>query len=342
MFLPRLAAPLLLALAAASLSAQTIPAADHHAHLQSATAARLLNEGAIAQRGTPQNVEEEKPYTAADLIAALDAAGIRRSVALSDAYRLGSPFGRVPNEAAAVDAENDWTLAQVQQYPQRLVGFCSVSPTRPYALAAIEHCAKIGLRGGLKLHLANANFRFEDRAQVRALRDVFAAANRLGMPILIHMRSDRRWNGKRNVQIFMNEIMPAAPDVTVQLAHLGGWGGYDRTDDAILSTFADLCTQQPGRCRHLYFDLAALVLEPPDPKAPPDPDLQFLWDAQKHFPKGPEKLAANLRRLGLSRILFATDWPEETPQHYIPLLRKNLRLTPAEIDQVFGNLAPYF
>src|ERR1700742_5195183 len=103
--------------------AQTPPAADHHAHLQSPTAARLLNAGAIPQPGEPHVEEEEKPDTAANLIAQLDAAGIRRSVALSDAYRLGSPFVHVPGEAAAVDAENDWTLQQVRLYPQRLVGF---------------------------------------------------------------------------------------------------------------------------------------------------------------------------------------------------------------------------
>ena len=179
----------LLALPGTSVTAQAVAVADHHAHLQSPTAARLLNEGAILQPGAPPNEEEEKPNTAADLIAQLDAAGtraagIRRSVALSDAYRLGSPFVHVSGEAAAVDAENDWTLHQVQLYPQRLVGFCSVNPTRPYAIAAIEHCARIGLRGGLKLHLANAQYRFDDPAQIRELQDVFAAANRLRMPIL--------------------------------------------------------------------------------------------------------------------------------------------------------------
>ena len=338
---PRFAVPLLIVLSAGSLHAQTIPAADHHAHLQSATAARLLNQGAITPPGTPPNAAQEKPETAADLVAVLDAAGIRRSVALSDAYRLGSPFVRVPDEAAAVDAENDWTLDQAQQYPQRLVGFCSVNPTRAYAIAAIEHCAHIGLRGGLKLHLANADFRFEDSAQLRALRGAFAAANRLRMPILIHLRADRVWNAKRNVQIFLNEILPLAPDVPVQVAHLGGWGGYDRTTDAALSTFAKYCTRHPEGCRNLYFDLAAVILAPPDPTKAPDPDLQDLRDQQRDFANGPDKLAANLRRLGLSHILFATDWPEISPRDYIPLLRTQLRLSPAEIDQVFSNAAPY-
>src|SRR5690349_20308922 len=79
-------------------AAQIVPAADHHAHLQSATAARLLNEGARLHPGEgPQ--EKEKPYTSKDLISALDAAGVRRAAALSEAYLLGTRLVHVPNEA---------------------------------------------------------------------------------------------------------------------------------------------------------------------------------------------------------------------------------------------------
>jgi predicted TIM-barrel fold metal-dependent hydrolase len=324
----------------ASITAQTLPAADHHAHLQSTIAARLLNEGAIPQPDEPHR--EEKPHVAADLIAQLDAAGIRRSIALSDAYRLGSPFVHIPKEAAAVDAENEWTLRQVRIYPKRLVGFCSINPTRPYALAAIEHCARIGLRGGLKLHLANAQFNFDDPGQIRKLRDAFATADHLRMPILIHLRSDTVWDAKRNVQIFMSQVLPSAPDVPVQIAHLGGWGGYDRTTDDILSTFAYDCAAHAAQCRRLYFDIAAVVLDPADANAVPGSDDRFLWDQQKDFTDGTDRLAANLRRIGLSHILFATDWPVTNASDYILTLRTKLRLTPGEIDQIFRNLAPYF
>lgn len=288
-----------------------------------------------------QNEEKEQPHTAADLIAQLDAAGIRRSVALSDAYRLGSPFVRVQNEAAAVDAENDWTRLQASRYPDRLIGFCSVNPTRAYALAAIRHCAATGLRG-LKVHLANAQFRFEDPAQIGQLRAVFSEADRLRLPILIHLRSDAAWDAKRFVPIFMEKVLPAAPHVPVQIAHLGGWGGYDRTTDDAISAFSDECTTHPGLCRRLYFDIAAVILNPADGNAAPGTDARFLWDQQKDFADGPGRLAANLRRIGLSRILFATDWPVTNASDYVQLLRTTLRLTPAETGTIFGNIAPYF
>jgi len=44
----------------------------------------------------------------------------------------------------------------------------------------------------------------------------------------------------------------------------------------------------------------------------------------------------------VARIVFATDWLEETPRDYIPLLRTHLRLTSAELNHIFGNVAPHF
>lgn len=333
---------MLASLAGVSAHAQTAPKADHHAHLLSPAAADLLNKGAIREPHGPAPTEDEKPSTASELTAQLDAAGIRRSVALSAAYRLGSPFVHVPHEAAAVDAENDWTLQQVQMYPNRLVGFCSVNPIRPYALAAIRHCASIGLLGGLKLHLANARFHFDNPAQVQQLREVFAAADRLRMPILIHLRAGETWHGRHNVQVFTEKILPSAPHVPVQVAHLGGWGGYDQATDDTLSAFAEICEQHPGRCRHLYFDISAVVLSPAYAQAAPGSDERLLWDEQKNFANGPEKLAANLHRIGLSRILFATDWSTVTATNYIDTLRLDLQISPAELDQIFSNVAPYF
>lgn len=334
-------ASMLIPFAGTPAHAQTSPIADHHAHLMSPATARLLNEGEIRTSDKPADDEAEIPLTASALIAQLNAAGIRRSVALSAAYRLGSPFVHVPHEAAAVNAENDWTLRQVRMYPGRLVGFCSVNPLRAYALAAIGHCARIGLLGGLKLHLANAEFRFDRPAEVEKLRGVFAAADRLRMPILIHLRTRENWHGRRNAQVFMEKVMPAASDVSVQIAHLGGWGGYDRATDETLSTFAKICEEHPDSCRKLYFDISAVVLPPTYAKAAPGSEDRLLWDEQKDFTDGSERLATNLRRIGLSRILFGTDWPETTANEYIPALRHGLRLSPAEINRVFNNAAPY-
>lgn len=322
--------------------AQNAPAADHHAHLQSPTAAQLLNDGA---RSNPQEVREapEKPYTAKDLIAAMDAAGIPRATALSEAYLLASKYAHPAHEEEAVNKENDWTLEEVKQYPRRLVGFCSVNPVRPYALAAIKHCEEIGLRGGLKLHLAASSFEFSKVEEVHQLQDVFREANRLRMPILIHLHpNDENWDGGRDSLVFFEQVLPLAPDVPVQIAHMAGWGGYDETADAALSTLARQCSAYPKVCERLYFDISAVLVPPSAARAAQGSDLRILYERQKRFPEGLPRLVANIRKIGLGKILFATDWPVFGMKDSVQLLRKDLPLTAAEIEQVCRNVAPYF
>src|SRR4051812_25832149 len=88
---------------------------DHHQHLFSPDAAAHASIG-------PNGI------TAKDLIAHLDSAGIRRAVVLSVAYTFANPNKKAfEDEYARVKAENDWTSAQVAQYPRRLLGFCSVN-----------------------------------------------------------------------------------------------------------------------------------------------------------------------------------------------------------------------
>src|SRR5262245_55370031 len=97
------------------LSLRAQPQADFHQHLFSPEIAKLA--------------PTLKPLTAADLIALLDQAGIRRAVVLSIAYQYSSA-NRPPidDEYAKVKGENDWTSQQVALYPERLRGFCSVNP----------------------------------------------------------------------------------------------------------------------------------------------------------------------------------------------------------------------
>jgi len=321
---------------------QTPPAADHHAHLQSPKAAQLLNEGA---RSNPNEVQEtpEKPYTAKDLIAAMDAAGVRRATALSEAYLLATKYAHPAHEEEAVNEENDWTLQEVKQYPKRLVGFCSVNPIRAYALAAIRHCEQIGLRGGLKLHLAASSFEFSKVEEVHQLQDVFREANRLRLPILIHLHpDDENWDGGRDSLTFFEQVLPLAPDVPVQIAHMAGWGGYDETADGALSMFVTQCGLHPKVCEHLYFDFSAVLVPPSAAQAPPGSDLRLLYERQKRFPEGLQRLIANMRKIGFEKILFATDWPVFDIKDSVQLLRKDSSLTSAEIDQICRNVAPYF
>ena len=148
------------------------------------------------------------------------------------------------------------------------MGFCSVNPLKDYAESEVGHCAAIGLRG-LKLHFTSSAVDLSDADHVARVRRVLEAANRLRMPLLIHLRTRAGDYGEREANVFLDRLLPAAADVPVVLAHMGGWGGYDKATDAALSTLAGACAAVPGPCRRLYFDLAFTVLPKLPAGAPP-------------------------------------------------------------------------
>jgi predicted TIM-barrel fold metal-dependent hydrolase len=84
----------------------------------------------------------QKPIDAKALIAMLDAAGIKRAVVLSNAFRHGSPDAAAPDEYARVIAENDWTARETAKYPQRLSTYCSFNPLKEYVLDELARCAR--------------------------------------------------------------------------------------------------------------------------------------------------------------------------------------------------------
>jgi uncharacterized protein len=270
-----------------------------------------------------------EPIAAKDLVALLDAAGIRRAVVLSLGYSWGNPRRHVENEYEKVKAENDWTSAQVAQYPDRLRGFCSFNPLRPYALEELERCARDPrLRLGLKLHLANSTVDYHNAAHVEQLRRVFRAANAHRMPIVVHMRSNLSLKlpyGRSEARIFLDSLLPAAPDVPVQIAHLAGSGGYDDPpSDEALSVFAEAIAKHDPRTRRLWFDIAANV------------QLGIS-------PEQAKLVVTRLRQLGLARILWGSDGATggNLPPRQSWAVFHQLPLTDAEFRTIATNVAPW-
>jgi predicted TIM-barrel fold metal-dependent hydrolase len=304
----------LVTLYASSVYGQTVPIADHHQHLFSMVVAKA---------------EGVKPIDAADLISLLDAAGIRRAAVLSVAYILGDPSGTAEDEYVKVRTENDWTSQQVARFPERLVGFCSINPLKPYAFDELARCAKDPhLRRGLKLHFANSRVDYHNPAHIDRLRGLFAAANGYGMAIVTHMRtsiSAKIPYGAEEARIYLNEIVPAAPDVPVQVAHLAGAGAYDDPlIDQAVSVFAEAIEKGDPRTKNLYFDVTTVVR--------PTTSAERL-----------ALIATRLRQLGLQRILYGSDAAAGgnlPPQQGWAAFR-TLPLSEAEIQVIAQNVPPY-
>jgi predicted TIM-barrel fold metal-dependent hydrolase len=257
------------------------PRVDHHQHVFSPEAAALVT-GDAASRG----------ISARDVIALLDAAHIQRALILSVAYTWGNPGRTVVDEYDKVKAENDWTSRQASLYPRLLRAFCSFNPLKPYAMAELERCsADTQLRHGLKLHFGNSDVDLDNKENVDKVRKIFVAANSRHMPIVVHMRASislGRAYGREQALIFIRELLAAAPDVPVQVAHLAGAGGYDAETDAALGVFVEAIARRDPRVANLWFDVTSAV----------GADITRETAAL---------VAGRLRKLRLSRVVYGSD-----------------------------------
>jgi predicted TIM-barrel fold metal-dependent hydrolase len=317
-FLPRLF--LCTALLCGAVRAQTPPLADHHQHVFSSETIALAGPGSGLT-----------PLDAKGVVALLDAAGIRQAVLLSTAYMYGSPQRALADEYAQARRENDWTAAQAAQFPGRLIAFCGIAPLKDYALDEIKRCAgKPGMGRGIKLHLGNSDVQLGLPAHQQRLAEVFAAANRAGMAIVVHMRAsirNKRPYGPLEARAFLDKVLPSAPDVPVQVAHLAGTGpGFeDPPSREVLAVLADAMERGHPATRKLWFDVASIAQDDTTPEAA-------------------ALLAKRLRQIGLRRVLYGTDSAQGDnlrPREAWAAFRK-LPLTEAELGQVAANVAPYF
>lgn len=298
------------------LCGQSQPLVDHHQHLF----------GPAVKKLSPTLTTIE----ASDLVALLVSAGIHRAVVLSIAYQFSNPNKPpIADEYAHVRAENDWTSHQVGHFPDRLRGFCSVNPLKDYAIKEVARCAKDPhLHYGLKLHFGNSDIDLGNPQHIQRLRHVFREANKYRMAIIVHMRSSvtlRRPYGADQARIFLNELLPLAPDVPVQIAHLAGAGAYDDPlVDQALAVFVDAVAKQDRRMTHVYFDVSGVV-------------------GYGNWAEKAGLIATRIRQLGVTRVLYGSDGfgggnlaPREAWAAFL-----QLPLSDAEFHTIANNIAPY-
>jgi predicted TIM-barrel fold metal-dependent hydrolase len=296
-------------------SADIRPIVDYHQHLFSPTITTLSSR---------QQLLEAK-----DLVALLDEAGIRRAVVLSLAYQYGNP-NRAPveHEYDKVKAENDWTSAQVAQHPDRLRGFCAVNPLKAYALEEVDRCAKdLHLRTGLKMHFGNSDVDLGNPDHVVQVRRIVAAANRHGMAILVHARSTvsmKRPYGADRARFFLEEVLPAAPDVPLVIAHLAGAGGYEALADEALGVYAAAIAKRDPRMARVYFDVSGVA-------------GLGNWREKK------QRIAERIRQLGVDRVLYGSDGAggSNPPPSQAWASFRELPLTEQEFSVIANNLLPF-
>jgi predicted TIM-barrel fold metal-dependent hydrolase len=311
---------------AAERAGLTAPRLDHHQHLLSEAARAVTIDWLRTIDTAYARQSENEPLVDADqLVQMMDEAGIPKALVFSNAYYFSRADSEQPGEYEKVKAENDWTLSQVSRHPNRLYAACSVNPRRSHAVAEIERCAASGGFKALKVHFDASDVDLTNPAHVASVRQAFATANRVRLPIVAHLQSEAGPYGGDQARTFLSEIMPEAPDVPVTVNHLWGGGLYGRGPADALSEFAEAFQRNDRSTSNLWFDLA---------------QASMMVRKDKERPQLVEKM----RQIGFARLLYGSDGPQWSgvpPKQHWEEFSACLPLTRDELDAVATNLAPY-
>lgn len=288
---------------------------DHHLHVHSpAIMAFLPAYCASPGRIGPCDPAFTAPRTVEELLADMDAAGIRHGWLMSSGYLAHSPMmvPPAPDADAILASANDFTVELARTHPDRISAFIGLNPNADDALGEIARWKGDPAVTGIKLHLTNSDVDLRAPDQVARLAAVFAAAAEADMAVMIHLRTRAPDYGAQDVDVFVREVLPHAQGVPVVIAHSGGWGGAGPQTVSAMEGFAAAIERDPAVKRNLFFDLAQLFDEDTTPE-----ELRTV--------------AALMRRIGVERFVPGSDWPFSGPlDAYYADIYPRLPLTEAE------------
>jgi predicted TIM-barrel fold metal-dependent hydrolase len=301
------------------------PRLDHHQHLLSEAALRVTLDYLRSTRNSYlQQAERETLDNADQLVRMLDEAGIAKALVFSNAYYFARHATEQPGEYDQVRAEQDWTAAEARKHPARLHAACSVNPLRRYALEEIERCAASDGFKALKLHFDASGVDLTNPAHVASVRRAFATANRLGLPIVAHLQSEKGY-GAPQARTFLGEILPEASAVPVTVNHLWGGGGYRAGAPEALAVFAEAVQRKDSATGNLWFDLAQV-------------SMTALSNRNR------TEIVERMRQIGFARLLYGSDGPQWSgvpPKRHWEEFSACMPVTRGELDVIATNIAPY-
>jgi predicted TIM-barrel fold metal-dependent hydrolase len=125
-------------------------------------------------------------------------------------------------------------------------------------------------------------------------------------------------------RIFLEQLLPEAPDVVVQIAHLAGGGGYDdAATDAALSVFVKAIERKDPRMKNVYFDVCGIA-------------IPGMWEDKAHL------LVSRIRQIGTNRLVYGSDaaTADNLPKDALKRWH-SLPLTQEEFRSIDNNVLPY-
>ena len=142
---------------------------------------------------------------------------------------------------------NQYVADYVRRFPQKLIGFAGIDPTERGAVGEVKAAkSELQLRG-LTISPANQDFHPTDS---RAMR-VYAEAERLGMPVLIHPGSQFTEHSKLEFgrPHLLDEVARSFPQLRIVIAQLG-------------QPFVEETTLMLGKHPNVFADVSGLLRRP--------------------------------------------------------------------------------
>lgn len=258
----------------------------------------------------------------ADAVQVLDESDILKGVVLSSAYLYGLASLKLspPEVALWTRRENEFTAAEVAKFSDRLVGFLSVDPLQPSSIDELRHWRGSRELVGLKLHLTASAINVRNEHHRESVSRVVEEAAAQGLPMVIHIGGGTF--DASDADIFIQTILPNAGPSQVQIAHAAG--GYPLVADnhvLVLQVFANYIEQDDPITRQVFFDLSYV------PAAEEDKETVLA-------------LAREIRRIGIDRFLFGSDFNVLAPVAEIAAIQR-LELSDEEEAHLRTNCAPW-
>jgi len=221
--------------------------------------------------------------TIAGLVRAMDETGVDVSVT--------QPVATRPEQVRSI---NDWAAGQASE---RVVPFGAMHPEFADPAAEIERMASLGLLG-FKLHPEHQSFEPHDPR----LDGIWAAAVEHRMIAFFHAGADVIHPGVRGTPESFASLLDEWPDLTVVLAHLGGFRQWKGVAQVLAG-------------RDVWLDTAYTLSHLPD-----------------------QEFVALVRAHGTDRVLFGSDGPWTDAGTEIAHLRR-LGMTAEETEGILGGNA---
>lgn len=121
--------------------------------------------------------------------------------------------------ASGINVPNDYVASYVAEFPDRLVGYCSVDPLDPDARRELERSHReLGLKG-LKLGPIYQHVHPHDKR----FYPLYQYCNEVRMPLLFHQGSTTPRSAPLRVSspLFLEDIAIEFPNLKIQIAHMG-------------------------------------------------------------------------------------------------------------------------